>query len=61
MTTTGYYNFGELDMKSKKIALRTLKKSIQEKLGIKIGIERTFLKRMAKYHRFLKSGEIKRG
>ncbi len=52
------YNFEELDIKCKKIVLRALKKSIQKKIGIKISIERVFLKRMAKQHKFLKNGEI---
>lgn len=51
------FDFEELDDKSKKIALRTLKKKIQRKVGIKIGIERAFLLRAATKHRFLKNGK----
>jgi len=52
------YNIEELDTKTKKIALRNLKKSIQKKVGIKIGIEKAFLERAVKQHKFYKNGEI---
>ena len=53
--------YEELDEKSKKIALRNLKKSIQQRAGIKIGIQRALLMRMAGHHEFLKNGVMNDG
>lgn len=50
--------YEELDEKSKKIALRNLKKGIQQRAGIKIGIQKALLMRIVKYHEFSKNGEM---